>query len=71
MNGTFLKLPFEGKGGRRLDSLYLIFGPTNVREHFPEDKVTLGKKKVEGGESCGVRMNRADWNKIVITMVWK
>jgi len=40
---------------------YHTFGPTNVREHFPEEEFTLGKTRLlEVDESCGVRMNRAD-----------
>jgi len=39
-------LPFEGEGGGRLLESGIedhTFGPTNEREHFPEDELTLGK----------------------------
>jgi len=50
------------------------FGPTNLREHFPEEELTLIRNRLLEDNSlvtCGVRMNWADWNKIVIWMLWK
>ena len=42
----FLKLPFEGNGSIKRDRSGIedhTTGPTNVREHCPEDDLTLGK----------------------------
>ena len=52
MQEVFFNFPFEGKGGRRLDrSWYHIFGPTNVREQFPEEELTSGKNGLLDVES--------------------
>ena len=33
------------------------FGPTNVREQFPEEELTLGRNRLLEVESCGMGMN--------------
>jgi len=38
----FLKFLFEGKSGRRLNTVHTT-GPTDAREHFPEEMLTPGK----------------------------
>jgi len=46
---VFLKFLFEGKSGRRLLQPGIedhSLGPTNVREHFTEEELTLGKNRL-------------------------
>ena len=47
---VFLKFPFKGKGGWKFNIVwywrpYDTFGPMNLREHFPEEELTLGKNR--------------------------
>jgi len=45
---VFLKFPFEGKSGGKLVLSGIenhIFGPMNLREHFPDEDLTLGKNR--------------------------
>jgi len=42
---VFLEFPFEGKIGKGLIEDH-TFGPTNVRDFFPEEELTLGKNKL-------------------------
>ena len=49
MQEVFLKFPFKGKDGLSLISSGIedhTFGPTYVKEHFPEEEVTLGKNRL-------------------------
>ena len=44
------------------------FGPMNLREHFPEEELTLGKNRFLEVASL---VDWAEWNKIFIKLIWK
>jgi len=49
VEGMFLKFPFEGKSGKRLNAFWYWrphFWATQCKEHFPEEELTQGKNKL-------------------------
>jgi len=51
---VFLKLPFEGNGGRSVNKVWhwrWHFLANNVREHFPQDELTLVKNNLLEADS--------------------